>query len=352
MDVRKQLRKIKRHALQIGRRVKHDPGGEAYDSPPPQEMEKCGQVLVTDMPHVHDDIQSLDEYRQRAQDIMHLISKGEKVWSTDTADAIGHYLELFVRGQPLDTKSEEYVRTMLDQYENAMQYADFLVDQLGLKHAHGADDCASWDFRLSWKPAYPECKEPRSSGSSTSSSSFEEIRGVLVSDYVPLVHYLLSNVMFFNEIGPNLARPYYYLAACVHETRVSEAHSQQLLYMIDMLDKRVYLLQCRHDWFGDDESLGKDSNSGSVDSRSEFRSLLQEATLGNFDFGDMLYCRDVLAGVMNKSKTFLDELFGRSTLSRCKPPDGSCNPADCGDHRRSREYVCLSGLRGGPAGRQ
>jgi hypothetical protein len=47
----------------------------------------------------------------------------------------------------------------------------------------------------------------------------------------------------------------------------------------------------------------------STDPRSEFQSLLQEASQGNFGFSDMLYCRDVLAGVMNKSKPFLDELF-------------------------------------------
>jgi hypothetical protein len=245
MDMRKHLRKIQKHARQLGRRVKHDEEEQAAANHIPSH-EKCDQVLLMgDVPHVREYSQSLGGYRRRAQDIMQLISKGEKVWSTDTADAIDHYLELFVRGQHLDAKSEEYVCTMLDQYEHAMQYADFLVDQLRLKHASGAEDCASWDFRLSWKPTYPETREPRSSDS----SSPEELRGILVGDYVPLVEYLMANIMFFNEIGPNLARPFYYLAACVHETRVSEAHSQQLLYMIDMLDKRVYLLQCRRDWF-------------------------------------------------------------------------------------------------------
>ncbi|KAI0146058.1 hypothetical protein F4776DRAFT_674685 [Hypoxylon sp. NC0597] len=40
--------------------------------------------------------------------------------------------------------------------------------------------------------------------------------------------------------------PFCYLAACIHETSLSETHLEDLLYMIDLLDKQFLLLRVRH----------------------------------------------------------------------------------------------------------
>ncbi|KAI0841626.1 hypothetical protein F5Y06DRAFT_259937 [Hypoxylon sp. FL0890] len=243
---------------------------------PPPKYEEIALPLPT-----------LDDYQQRAQSLIKQHSEAIPWFPYPDASVVKAYLEAFARGESLGTKNQHYVFAALDEFQRVMQYMDFLVDQAGLQHANGATDCSSWN---------PE--PTKQHWGIHADTELSQLRHKLVTEVVNSWCY----------ITPRPHLPFCYLAACVHETSLGDTHTEDLLYMIDLLDKQFLLLRVRHNCLYAEDLVT--SKPGDVDSLVKFRSLIAEARHGKLDFGDLLPERELIKSCFGKSEVFLDDLFG------------------------------------------
>ncbi|KAI1417694.1 hypothetical protein F5Y13DRAFT_151627 [Hypoxylon sp. FL1857] len=230
---------------------------------------------------------TLDDYRQRAKSLVEQHGDAIPWFPYPDAGVVKEYLEAFARGDSLGAKNQQYVCASLDEFQRVMQYVDFLVDQVGLKHANGATECALWN------PEFTKQHWNINAGTEPA-----RLRQKLVMEVVNSWCY----------ITPRPHLPFCYLAACVYETSISETHSEDLLYMIDLLDKQFLLLRVRHNCLYAEDLVT--SKPGEVDSLIKFRSLIAEVKHGNHDFRDLLTERELIKSCFGKSEVFLDDLFG------------------------------------------
>lgn len=89
-----------------------------------------------------------DKHRQRA---IRLVAQHEYIseWFPGVEDPpTVQDIVSFSKGHDLPARSQKYVCDTLDDYRAVMTYFDFLVDQVGLRHAAGAENCESWFLTL------------------------------------------------------------------------------------------------------------------------------------------------------------------------------------------------------------
>jgi hypothetical protein len=237
-----------------------------------------------------------NEYGRRAQEILRGCRNGHSMWdSEEESPIIADYLDAYIRQNGLEIRNEEYICAVLDQYEQEAEYADFLVDFVGLTHASGVENCASWNWRVTTDDPSKKYDE-----------EFLE-RVAEEGDNIALSVARATSAFEQGKIVPSLSRRYYYVAACVYESRRNEAHGEHLIHMLSVLDKQCYLLRHRLGWL-DNESLAT-PEAREMDGFNKFCALLIEAKRGNYDSSDMLGMRRFMAVEFGLSEGFLDELF-------------------------------------------
>ncbi|OTA66527.1 hypothetical protein K449DRAFT_420204 [Hypoxylon sp. EC38] len=232
-------------------------------------------------------LSNLDDPWHRARCLVEQHGDDIPWFSYPDASIVKEYLEAFARGESLGAKNEQYVYAALDEFKKVMQYVDFLVDKAKLKHANGAKECSSWN------PA-----PTKHHWGINADTELSRLQQRIVKDVVNSWCY----------ITPRPHLPFCYLAACIHETSISETHSEDLLYMIDLLDKQFLLLRVRHNClFAEDIVMWKPSE---VYGFVRFASLIAQAQRGNHDFRDLVGDRELIKTCFGKSEVFLDDLFG------------------------------------------
>lgn len=243
------------------------------------------------------------EYGRRAQEILRACRDGHSRWDCEEeSPVIGDCLEAYIRKEGPEIRNEVYICAVLDQYEQEAEYSDFLVDSVGLAHANGVENCASWNWRVTTEDPL-RCYDD----------------GFLESvaedgDRIALSVARATSAFEQGKIIPSLSRRYYYVAACVYESRQSQAHGERLIHMLNVLDKQCYLLRHRRGWLNNESLLAPKARA--MDGPNRFCALLAEAERANYDFGDLLGMRCFMAAKFGLSEAFLDEVFVKTPLQR------------------------------------
>ncbi|KAI0381642.1 hypothetical protein F5Y04DRAFT_288476 [Hypomontagnella monticulosa] len=230
---------------------------------------------------------SKDYYSEKAVALLTVYGwhNGPPVWfvsaSNDQQAVAYKYLTAMAHGETLRAGSEKYVRETVDGFHLVMQWVDFLVDQLDLNHANGAKDCSSW--KLEFAEWY----------TTSDKTNVRDLRDQLVR----------KSAAMFDAPLLNELRPYCYLATCVYETKFNQKHCDELLYKINLLDKRFILLRARYDCLEEGGLFGEEGSE-------RFQFLLAETKRADHEFLDVLDQRELMKKHWNLSDSFLDELYG------------------------------------------
>ncbi|OTA93046.1 hypothetical protein M434DRAFT_31263 [Hypoxylon sp. CO27-5] len=196
-------------------------------------------------------LSNLDDRWHRARCLVEQHSDDIPWFFYPDASIVKEYLEAFACGESLGAKNEQYVYAALDEFRKGIN-ADTELSRL--RQRLTKDVVNSWCY-----------------------------------------------------ITPRPHLPFWYLAACIHETSINETHREDLLYMIDLLDKQFLLLRVRHNClYAEDIVMWKPSE---VYGFVRFASLIAEAQRGNHDFRDLVRDRELIKTCFGKSEVFLDDLF-------------------------------------------
>ncbi|OTA99485.1 hypothetical protein M426DRAFT_325082 [Hypoxylon sp. CI-4A] len=204
-----------------------------------------------------------EDYHKWAQSLIEMHEHHQTSWysENDRNYIVQDSMMAFVRGDTLGTNGDRHVHQAIDEFKIEMLYIDFLVDQAGLEHASGTEDCASWDPNTLSKRPDVDQKNIRSTA-----------------------NYLRAQTAGWGQTKSRPYLPYLYLAACAWDTMTSFGHLNDLIHTVDLADKKLYVLRLRDNLISA-EIFGF-SKRGRMDGPARVRALLDEMKQGKIDFNN------------------------------------------------------------------